>query len=96
MAVTVLVSVFVLQHGRTVHTRYSLVEALKHYVKETATPTGVTFQTVQSIPDGASPLADLLSRVHPSDRPTHAQPPAGAPSLSVSRRFARFGIGLRL
>ena len=48
---TIMVSVFVLQHGHSVGSRYSMVAVLKQYVAATITPTGVTFDTIRTIPD---------------------------------------------
>jgi hypothetical protein len=46
-----LVTVFFLQHGRTVNNRYVLVETLKSYVSGLKTPSGVEFGSIGSIGD---------------------------------------------
>jgi len=46
-----LISVFMLQHGRTVTDRYELVETIKGYVGGLKTPSGVTFESIGSIDD---------------------------------------------
>ena len=43
-----LVTVFFLQHGRSVQTRYTLVETLKSYVNDLETPSGVTFDSIST------------------------------------------------
>ena len=47
---TLLIVVFMMQHGHTVSTRYTLVETLKTYVRDLSTPSGVTFDSVGSVP----------------------------------------------
>ena len=48
---TIMVSVFILQHGHSVRSRYSMVAVLKQYVDSTITPTGIAFETIRTIPD---------------------------------------------
>ena len=47
----IMVSVFLLQHGHTVGSRYSMVAVLKQYVHETYSSSGVTFESIRTIPD---------------------------------------------
>ena len=55
-----LITVFMLQHGRTVHTRFILVATLKDYVKSLQSAGGVTFDSISSIDEivraGSPPL----------------------------------------
>ena len=44
-----LISVFMMQHGRTVHTRFVLVATLKDYVRHLVSPKGVTFDNINSL-----------------------------------------------
>ena len=49
MYMTLLVIVFMLQHGRTVPTRYALVETLKSYVQDLSSPSGMNFDSISQV-----------------------------------------------
>ena len=54
-----LIAVFMLQYGGTVPARYALVAALKTHVTNLETPSGLTFDTISTVPEGAP--AQMLS-----------------------------------
>ena len=74
----ILFMVFVLQHGRTVQTRFVLVETLKDYINGLETPSKVTFASIGSTSDSTSHAAfpHISARCHrlakPFDAPSHS------------------------
>jgi hypothetical protein len=46
---TLLLAVFMLQHGSSVSNRFMLVDTLKGFVRGLSTPSGVTFDSISSI-----------------------------------------------
>ena len=67
----ILFMVFVLQHGRTVQTRFVLVETLKDYINGLETPSKVTFASIGSTSDCTSHAAfpHISARCHRLAKP---------------------------